>query len=115
MNIPTNHQVIIHQGVPVAVVIPYDEYAAAFALKDAQKAKEPTVPHEVAVRVLKERISPVQAWREYFGLTQTEVSARVGVSQFAFARMEAPDGKPRMSTVKKIADALGISPAQLKW
>ena len=115
MNIPINHQVITHQGMPVAVVVPYDEYAAAFDVKGAGKTEDRTVPHEIAVRVLKEQISPVRAWREHFGLTQSEVAARIGVSQSAFAQMEAPDGKSRMSTVKKIADALGLSPVQLRW
>ena len=115
MNIPINHQVITHQGVPVAVVVPYEEYAAAFDAKSARKTEEQTIPHEIAVRVLKEQISPVRAWREHFGLTQACVAARIGVSQSAFAQMEAQDGKPRMNTVKKIADALGLSPAQLRW
>ena len=115
MNIPTNHQVITHHGVPVAVVVPYEEYAAAFALEAPQEAKEPTVPHEVAARVLKEQLSPIRAWREHMGLTQAEVAARMEVSQSAFAQMEAPEAKPRMNTLKKIAAALGIAPAQLKW
>ena len=115
MNIPTNHQVITHHGVPVAVVVPYKEYAAAFGFEAPQEAQEPTVPHEVAARVLKEQVSPIRAWREHLGLTQAEVSARMEVSQSAFAQMEAPEAKPRMSTLKKVATALGIAPAHLKW
>ena len=115
MNIPTNHQVITHQGVPVAVVVPYEEYAAAFAGIAGQEVKETTVPHEVASRVLKEQISPIRAWREYLGLTQAEVAARMEVSQSAFAQMEAPEGKPRISTLKKVAAALEVTTDQLKW
>jgi DNA-binding XRE family transcriptional regulator len=115
MNIPISHQVIMHQGVPVAVVVPYEEYATAFADSAGQKAKEPTVPHEVASRVLREHISPIRAWREYLGLTQAEVAVRMEVSQPAFAQMETPDGKPRMNTLKKVAAALGLVAAQLTW
>lgn len=117
MNIPTNHQVIIHQGIPVAVVVPYDEYTVAFASTAdvGQGAEKGTVPHEVASRVLKEQISPVRAWREHLGLTQAEVASRMEVSQSAFAQMEAPDGRPRMVTLKKVAAALGLTVAQLKW
>jgi DNA-binding XRE family transcriptional regulator len=120
MNIPTNHQVITHQGVPVAVVVPFDEYSAAFAgitVQEAsvQEAKKPTVPHEVAFRVLKERISPIRAWREYLGLTQAEVAACMDVSQSAFAQVEAMEGKPRMNTLKKVAAALELVPEQIKW
>ena len=105
----------MHQGVPVAVVVPYEEYAAAFADTVAHAGKEPTVPHEVASRVLSEQISPIRAWREYLGLTQAEVAARMEVSQSAFAQMEAPDGKPRMNTLKKVATALRLVSTQLKW
>ncbi len=115
MNIPTSHQVIMHQGIPVAVVVPYAEYTATFAGLAVQEATEATVPHEVASRVLKEQISPVRAWREYLGLTQSDVASRMDVSQSAFAQMEAPDAKPRMATLKKIAAVLDIAPAQLKW
>ena len=115
MNIPTNHQIITHQGVPVAVVVPYAEYAAAFAGIAGQEATGATVPHEVASRVLKEQISPIRAWREYLGLTQAEVAARMDVSQSAFAQVEAPEAKPRLATVKKVAAALELAADQLKW
>jgi len=115
MNIPTSHQVITHYGIPVAVVVPYEEYATVFALEATQEANEPTVPHEVAARVLKEQVSPIRAWREHLGLIQAEVATRMGVSQSAFAQMEAPEAKPRMSTLKRVAAALGVAPAQLKW
>ena len=115
MNIPTNHQVIMHQGVPVAVVVPYEEYATVFVDTAALEAKEATVPHEVASRVLKEQISPIRAWREYLGLTQAEVAARMEISQSALAQMEAHDSKPRMNSLKKVAAALGLVTAQLKW
>lgn len=115
MNIPANHQVITHQGVPVAVVVPYEEYIAAFIDMAGQEVKKPTVPHEVASRVLKEQISPIRAWREYLGLTQAEVAARMEVSQSAFAQLEAPEGKPRMSTLKKVSTALEVTLDQLNW
>ena len=115
MNIPTNHQVITHQGIPVAVVVPFDEYTAAFADNAEQEAREFTVPHEVASRVLKEQISPIRAWREYLGLTQAEVASRMDISQSAFAQVEAPEAKPRMATLKKIAAALNLTADQLRW
>ena len=84
-------------------------------LEALQEAKEPTVPHEVTARVLKEQVSPIRAWREYLGLTQAEEAARMEVSQSAFAQMEAPESKPRMNTLTKIAAALGLTPAQIRW
>jgi transcriptional regulator with XRE-family HTH domain len=37
----------------------------------------------------------------------------MGVSQAAVAKLEKPDAKPRGATLKKVAEALGISPSQL--
>ena len=84
-------------------------------LEALQQAKEPIVPHEVAARILKEQVSPIRAWREHLWLTQAEMAARMEVSQSAFAQMEAPEAKPRMNTLTKIAAALGLTTAQIKW
>lgn len=102
----------MYRGVPVAVVVPYDDYTAAFSGKSV---KETTVPHEVAVRVLRAQVSPIRAWREYLGLSQAEVATRMEVLQSTFARMEAPSGKPSLNTLKKVAVAMGIAVEQLKW
>ena len=121
MNILTSHQLIMHQGMPVAVVVPYEEYVATFAVKGKKgkrkiktKKEEPTIPHDVVVYALKEQVSSVRAWREYLGLTQADVAARMDVSQSAFAQMETSDSKLRMKTLKKIAAALGLVPDQLR-
>ena len=104
MNIPTNHQVIRHGNVPVAVVVPYADYERAFALG-------PTIPHEVVGLSIGK--SMIQAWREYLGLTQQQVADRMGVSQPAFCKLEAMDAKPRLSSIRKVAKALGIEVEQL--
>ncbi|MFI3272468.1 MAG: helix-turn-helix transcriptional regulator [Pseudomonadota bacterium] len=116
MNIPINHQIIAHNGMPVAVVIPYDEYIAKFSVDhDKNIDNDEAVPHEVASRVLKEQISPIRAWREHLNLTQAEVAQRMNVSQSAFAQMENVETTQRHSTLKKLAAALGISVEQIDW
>ena len=55
----------------------------------------------------------IKAWREYMGLTQAEVSSRMGISQAALAQMESPEGRPRKATLRKVAEAFGISLEQL--
>ncbi len=116
MNIPTNHQIIAHEGMPVAVVIPYDEYIAKFLANHEESVHDDeAVPHEVASRVLKEQISPIRAWREHLNLTQAEVAQRMNVSQSAFAQMENIETTQRHGTLKKVAAALGIGVAQIAW
>lgn len=106
MNAPTEHQIIRHNGQPVAVVVPYAEYVRAFG---PQAGTEPTVPHDVVGRVVNDGVSPCRAWREHLGLTQAEVAARMGVTQSAYAQMEASDAKLRVATRRKIATALGVA------
>jgi predicted RNase H-like HicB family nuclease/DNA-binding XRE family transcriptional regulator len=42
------------------------------------------------------------------GLTQAEVAARAGVSQQQVAKLERPGANPSISTLRKIAGALGV-------
>ena len=70
------------------------------------------IPNAVVNKVIHKDMTPIRAWREHLGLTQTEVARRLGVSQSAFAQQEAKESV-RKSTREKIAKALGISPEQL--
>lgn len=59
--------------------------------------------------------TPACAWREHLGLSQRTVAERMGVTQPAYAQMEAPDSKPRKNTRERIAAALGVLPEQLDF
>ena len=69
-------------------------------------------PHDV-VKANVKGDSLIKAWREHFGLTQEELAERAGIKQPALARLEKTESNPRKSTLKKIADAMGISLEQL--
>jgi len=106
MNAPTNVQIIKGaDGAPAYVVIPYEEYIATHPREDL-------VPHEVVGLMVNEGISPAAAWRKHLGLTQTEVAARIGISQAAYAQQELVN-KPRKKTLASIAAAMEISTEQL--
>lgn len=72
----------------------------------------PTIPNEVVNKVINKDLTPIRAWREHLGLTQSEVARRLGVSQSAYAQQEAKE-PVRKSTRDKIAKALRIVPEQL--
>ena len=105
MNIPTSHHVIQHQGQPVAVVVPYGDYLRAFP------PEAPTIPHAVVMRSIE--VSLVRAWREYLGLSQAEVAARMGISQPAYQKLEDTSARPRPSTLQKMAAALHLDVRQI--
>ena len=73
-----------------------------------------TVPNAVVGTVFDGSISVIKAWREYLRLTQAELAARIGISQAAYAQMEAVK-QPRKATLQKVADAMGLALEQLAW
>jgi DNA-binding XRE family transcriptional regulator len=55
--------------------------------------------------------------REEAGLTQAEVGRRIGTTQSAIARFESGDSDPRLSTVARYAQVIGIDlapPAEIR-
>ena len=107
MNAPTNIQILKDaKGKPAFAVIPYAEYLSL------SKLHAPTVPNAVVNNVINKDMTPIRAWREHLGLTQTEIARRLGISQSAYAQQEAKE-TVRKSTLEKIANALGIAPEQL--
>jgi predicted RNase H-like HicB family nuclease/DNA-binding XRE family transcriptional regulator len=72
-------------------------------------------PHPKAKRGTPIAIGPTLAvvlqlrWaRADQGLTQAAVAKRAGVTQQAIAKLEHPDGNPTLSTLEKVAVALGL-------
>lgn len=113
MNAPTNHQIITQNGKPAFAVIPYDEYVEIMERMGGRPDEEVTLPHEVVRLSTLGGLSLVRAWREHLGLTQDEVARRMGISQPAYAKMESKTTLPRVTTCKRIADAMGIEWEQL--
>lgn len=111
MNALTNPQTIYNaDGKPAFVVLPFDDY-----LRLTGKPwipEEDGVPHEVVRMTLGGKMSQARAWREYLGLTQEEVAARMGISQSALAQIEQAS-RPRITTLEKLAVALDIRLEQL--
>lgn len=72
------------------------------------------VPHEVVGLHVEQDFTHLRAWREYLGLTQTEVAERAGITQAAFSQMESGETKLRKATREKLAKAMGLNPDQLQ-
>jgi len=52
-------------------------------------------------------------WRERRLLTQRELAAAVGMSAGQINRIERGVHRPRLSTIRKLAEALDVSPEEL--
>lgn len=115
MSVHISHQVIRGEdGSPTYAVIPYDKFLALTGMEEPEETEEHLIPDDVAGFCLEEGFSLIRAWREYLGLTQKEAAEKIGVTPSAFSQMEHPDGKPRIATLRKIAEAFGIHITQLK-
>ena len=55
----------------------------------------------------------LRAWRERKALSQRDLAQLAGVSQFSISKIETGNQKPRPSTLRKLAAALGLTPEQL--
>ena len=109
MNKPINFQTILGaDGRPAFVVVPYQEF-----VKNFEQAQD-LVPDAVVQLAFDQGMSPAKAWRTHLRLTQAEVAQRIGVSQGAYAQLEASH-KLRKTSRERIAAALGISPGQLNF
>ncbi len=107
------HQIIEKEGRPLFVLVPYETYIKT--MHKFESDQEETIPHRIVELSILENKSPVRAWREYKGLTQKQVAARLKISQSAYSQMEKPNAKLRADTIKKISRVLKIKPEQLDF
>lgn len=81
--------------------IPLDEVLA-------RQARKPEVAEVFERNAVADAVSIwLVRYRTEHGLSQSELAARCGFTQPAIARLEAGDVEPRLSTLLRLADALG--------
>lgn len=98
-------------GRPAFAVIPFAAYQA---LVKGGVQVEPGIPAVVVDLAMDNAWSAARAWREHKQLTQAEVAQRMGITQGAYAQLEAKKSI-RKSSREKIAKALGIHESQLDF
>jgi len=114
MKAHTDYQTIEYHGKPAFVLVPWEDFKRVRPLLEGDKACAAGIPQAVVEAHVLNGVSMIRAWREHIGITQGELAERMKVSQAAIAKLEKPDANPRGTTLKKMAEALGISPVQLE-
>ena len=117
---PIRIQTIYQDGVPAFVVLPFIDFAREHP-KEAEAIKASKlwipggegVPHAIVGKVIKEGYTYLRAWRDYLGLTQTEVAEKAGITQASLSQMERGESRLRKVTRVKLAAAMGINTEQL--
>ena len=87
-----------------------EQYDDLDAYIEKQAARNPNVPKMVDA-VLKERrlLRKLAARRVEMGLSQKAVAAMMGTTQPALARLERGEIDPKLSTLERYAEALGLN------
>lgn len=111
MNEPTDYQTLTLEG-RTYVVVPAEVFTQLTGGETWVPGGD-SAPWPVVKRHLDTDVSMARAWREYLGLTQQELADRMGVTQAAVSQIESQK-RPRQATLVRLADALGISAAQLR-
>lgn len=112
------HPQTIYKGhQPAFVVLPIQEYHTLINtvqdLQDIQEIKQhieeggETFPIEV-VLALSEGRNPIKVYREYRGISQTELASKVNVSKQYISQLEASERQGTTKVLKAIARVLSL-------
>jgi DNA-binding XRE family transcriptional regulator len=82
------------------------EFAARLAAERGE-AIDTTVPLQV-IKAKLEGAHPLKAWREYRGITQTELGSRSAVARDLIAQIETHKKQGSVATLDRLARALSI-------
>jgi DNA-binding XRE family transcriptional regulator len=117
-----NTQIILKDGVPEWVVVPYEQYrrlvADAEMLQDIQDydeaviaidaGEEELVPGEVVYALL-DGENPIMVWRRFRGLTQEQLAAVVGISKPYLSQLETGKRRGTTAVLGRLAQSLDLS------
>ena len=121
-------QIIKRDGKPEYAVVPYEQWlrlqelaeaahdiqAAREALRELETGEDEYIPSSVVVR-LTEGEPPLRVWREFRGLTQTQLAEKAGVTQGAIAQIESGKRKGSIEMLQRLAHALNVDLEDLLW
>ena len=99
----SNVQIVKHNGIPVAAVLPWTEFRRLAAMDEPKTAGIP----QAVVELTLAGNSPVKAWRKHLGMTQAAAAKKIGMTQGAYAQIEKAKYH-QAATLRKIAEAFGI-------
>jgi ribosome-binding protein aMBF1 (putative translation factor) len=117
-------QIIEKNGKPEYAVIPIAEWRRIEAMVeefedirdfDAALAKpnRRMIPFEVTTAILN-GASPIRAWREHRGLSESQIAAAAGIDVDELSEIEDGTRKPTAATLRKLAKALRSQVDDLK-
>ena len=76
----------------------------------AEAGAGPFMPADLVGQMLEGTLHPLTAWRKAMGLSMVDLAEKAGVRTASISDIENSKVDPRYSTVKALADALGVMP-----
>ena len=77
-------------------------------LRSAKAVDEETFPDEVINRLILDEENPIKVYREYRGLTQKQLAAKIGIQRGYLAEIERGRKSGSVKTLKALAEALNV-------
>ena len=119
MNTNKNYQTLTFSGKDYTVVpseefealrdtVDEDEMDIGVARRVLKDADEELVPFELAERIAA-GVHPVRVWREYRGMTASNLAMESGIAQSYLSDIETGKKPGSAKALKRIATALGIA------
>lgn len=113
----THPQVIIKNNLPEFVVLPYQEYEDLIdlledkedikAIEDFHAGEQETIPYHLLQDIANGK-NAVKIFREFRGISQTQLAKEVGVSRQYICQIEGNERHGSSSLIKKIAKVLDV-------
>ncbi len=108
---PSGEEMVVLTRAEYDALLASAEDAADIALARAAAAESagaPVMPAELALAAANGEIHPLAAWRKAVGLSQAELAERAGVRAATISDIENGRLDPRLSTLRALAEALGL-------
>lgn len=84
-----------------------EELLDTVRLQKAIERKEESLPSEITKRIVGGE-SPVRAWREHRGMSQSALAKKAGIKQSMVSAIESGGKKGSIETLKALASALKV-------
>jgi DNA-binding Xre family transcriptional regulator len=109
---------ITTRGGETLVILPLDDYqrlvdaadiaAARAVAADVAAGRDEMVPADVVQRLVAGE-NPIRVWREHRKISARDLAAKAGISAAYLSEVETSKKDGSVTTVKNIAEALGVS------
>lgn len=107
INISGEPMVVLSASEYRALIEDIGDSALAAAARD-DNSGAPTLTADAMRDVLSGALHPLAAWRKASGMSQGDLASRAGVRLATISEIEGRKIDPRISTIKALAEALGV-------